>query len=255
MTTQTLTLGDTSVTRIGLGTNRLTNTPANVAFVREAVAAGVNHIDTAHLYTSGGSEAAIGVALASGHDGVVATKGGYEQGRPATLRSEIEESFHRLRAEVIDLYYLHRVHPDTSLEDSISAIAQFREAGRIGHVGISAVSVQEIERARLVVPIAAVQNRYNLSDRAHDDVVDYCAAEGIPFVPYFPLGGQDEPVVARIADSHGASARQIALAWLLRRSPTMLPIPGTLSIEHLRENLAALEIDLTTAEFEALTQI
>ena len=258
MTAQTLTLADATVRRIGLGTNRLTNTPANQEFVRQALAAGLNHIDTAHLYTAGESEATIGSALGGAHAGcVVATKGGYEPGtgRPDVLRGQIEESIGRLRAGAIDLYYLHRVHPDTPLEDSLAVIAEQHDAGRIRHVGVSAVSVEQIERARRIVPVAAVQNRYNLADREYDDVVDYCAAEGIVFVPYYPLHGADGAVAAEIAGRHGASVNQIALAWLLRRSPAMLPIPGTLSLDHLRENLGALEIELTDAEFAELSQL
>lgn len=251
----TLSLGATRLSRIGLGTNRLTMTPENVAFVHEAVASGVTMIDTAHLYTSGESEATIGAALASGRDGVVvATKGGYERGhgRPRVLRKQIDESLSRLRTETIDLYYLHRIDPKTPLEQSLGLIAEYREAGRIAHVGISEVSVEQIERAREVVPIAAVQNHYNLSERTHEDVVDYCAAEGILFVPYFPLRAGGGPALEEIAARHGATPRQITLAWMLHRSPTMLPIPGTLSIAHLRENLAAAEIALSDDEVEAL---
>ena len=251
-----LRLGDTDMTRIGLGTNRLTNTPEHVAFVREAVGLGVNMIDTAHTYTGGQSEETIGAALSPVPEGcIVATKGGYApgDGRPAVLRSQIEESLRRLRAEVIDLYYLHRVHPDTTLEQSVGAIAANRDAGKIRHVGLSQVGIDQIEQARKIVPIAAVQNHYNLSERGWDDVVDHCAREGIVFVPYFPLKAGGGRVLADIAERHGATPAQIRLAWLLRRSPATLPIPGTLSLEHLKENLAALEIELTDAEFDALS--
>jgi pyridoxine 4-dehydrogenase len=150
------------------------------------------------------------------------------------------------------LYYLHRVDPKTPLEDSLATIDEFRRAGRIGLVGLSEVSVEQIDRAREVTPIAAVQNHFNLSERKHDQVVDYCAEEGILFVPYFPLKGEARPEVAEIAERYGATPAQVVLAWLIRRSPTMLPIPATLSLEHLRENLAALDLELTDAEFEAL---
>jgi pyridoxine 4-dehydrogenase len=249
-----LRLGETEVTRIGLGTNRLT--PEDVAFVREAAAAGIEMIDTAHVYTGGESETAIGEALAPPPDGcVVATKGGYGgagRGRPEVLREEIEESLRRLRTDTIDLYYLHRVDPETPLERSLAAIAEYRDRGVIRHVGVSGVSVEQIERARAVVPITAVQNHYNPSEREHDPVVDYCEAEGIVFVPYYPLRGDGGPALAEVARAHGASPSQVTLAWLLRRSPVMLPIPGTLSIEHLRDNLAALELELTDSEFERL---
>jgi pyridoxine 4-dehydrogenase len=253
--TRQLRLGDTEVLRIGLGTNRLTNTRERVAFIKEAVAAGVGHIDTAHTYTGGESEETIGAALSPFSDGyVVATKGGYlpGEGRPEVLRTQIEESLRRLLTDTIALYYLHRVDPETPLEESLAAIKQYKDNGKIRHVGLSQVDIDQIERAREVVPIAAVQNRYNLSERRYEDVVDYCAGEGIVFVPFFPLGADGGRPLAEIAARHGATRAQIALAWLLRRSPAMLPIPGTLSVDHLKQNLAALDIELSDAEFEAL---
>ena len=252
--TNTLRLDSVEVGRIGLGTNRLTNTPKNVAFIRDAVAAGVSHIDTAYLYTRGESEETIGAALSPIPEGVVvATKGGYNpgEGRPAALRSQIEESLRRLRTEAISLFYLHRVDPRDAAGGESAVIAEYRDQGRIRNVGISEVSVEQIRAARQVVPIAAVQNQFSLSERRHEGVVDYCASEGIPFVPYFPLRG-GSPALADIAARHGATREQIALAWLLRRSTTTLPIPGTLALEHLRENLAAGEVELTDADVEAL---
>jgi aryl-alcohol dehydrogenase-like predicted oxidoreductase len=254
-TTRTIRLGDSDVARIGLGTNRLTNKPERVAFVQEAVAAGVSHIDTAHLYTEGESEETIGAALSPAPDGcVVATKGGFRagEGRTVVLRDQIEQSLRSLRTDSIALYYLHRVDPETPLEESLTAIAEHRDKGKIRHVGLSQVGIEQIERARRIVPITAVQNEYNLQERRHDEVVDYCAAEGIVFVPFFPLRSDGGRTLAEIADRHGATGTQIALAWLLRRSPAMLPIPGTLSLEHLKQNLAALEIELSDEEFEAL---
>ncbi len=231
------------VKRIGLGTNRLTNTPENVAFIQEAVAAGVGMIDTAHLYTDGESERTIGAALGSSHEGcVVATKGGWGNGngRPEVLSAQIEESLRRLQTDTIDLYYLHKVDPETPIEESLGAIKDYQDRGSIRQIGVSTVTVEQLERARQIVDVAAVQNHYNLSERKYDDVVDHCAEHGITFVPYFPLGGR------------GATSQQTVLAWLLRRSPAMLPIPGTLSLDHLRENLAAAEIRLSDDEFEAL---
>src|SRR6266511_2243285 len=254
MLSPTLRLGDTEVPRIGLG-NRLTNTLEHVDFVKQAFAAGVRHIDTAHLYTGGESEATIGAALSPiPEDCMVATKGGFRpgEGRPEVLRAQIEESLRRLRTDSIALYYLHRVDPETPLEDSLGAIKEYRDSDKIRHVGLSEVGIDQIERAREVVPIAAFQNNYSLAERKHDDVIDYCAAERIVFVPFFPLRGVGSRQLSEIADRHGASPAQIALAWLLRRSPTTLPIPGTLSPKHLKENLAALEIELSDAEFEAL---
>ena len=252
---RTLTVAGTEVARIGLGTNRLRSTSDNHAFLRAAVEAGIGMIDTAHTYAGGDSERAIGEALAPAYDGVVvATKGGYtgSGGSPEVLHGQIEQSLERLQTDEIDLYYLHRVDPQTPLEVSLGAIAEYRDAGRIREVGISAVDIEQIEAARKVVPIAAVQNHYNFSERSSDDVVDYCEENGIVFVSYYPLRFGGSSVLAEIAENHDTSPEQIALAWLLRRSPVMLPIPGTLSIEHLRENLGALEIELTDDEFDAL---
>ncbi len=248
--------GDIEVARIGLGTNRLTKTPDHVAFVQAAVAAGIQMIDTAHSYTGGQSEETIGAALSPIPQGcIVATKGGIGgagHGRPEVLRAEIEQSLRRLRTDRIDLYYLHRVDPSTPLEESLAAIKEYRDRGQIRHVGVSEVGIEQIERARQVVPIAAVQNYYNLSERKYEAVVDYCAAEGIVFVPFFPLRGDRGRALAEIAERHRATRSQVTLAWLLRRSPAMLPIPGTLSLEHAKENLGALKIELTDAEFQTL---
>ena len=253
--TPTLRLGDTEVARIGLGTNRLTNTREHIAFAKEAVAAGLSHIDTAHSYTGGESEETIGAALSPFADGVVvATKGGYRagEGRADVLGAQIEQSLRRLRTGAITLYYLHRVDPQTPLEASLTTIREYRDSGKIRYVGLSEVGIEQIERAREIVPIAAVQNHYNLAERRYDDVVDYCAREGIVFVPFFPLRAGGGRPLAGIAARHGATPSQITLAWLLRRSPAILPIPGTLSLEHLKQNLGALEIELSDAEYDAL---
>jgi pyridoxine 4-dehydrogenase len=227
---RTAALGDYSFERIGLGTNRLTDTPEHLEFLRGAVETGLRFIDTAHLYAGGESERAIGAALAPFPDDlVVATKGGYRpgSGRPDRLRAELEESFERLRTATIALYYLHRVDPEVQLEESLGVLREYHDAGRIEHVGVSDVNVDQIERARSVVPIAAVQNEYNLAERRYEDVVDFCEREGLLFVPYYPL--------------HGPGSTRDKLAWLLERSPCIVPIPGTLSLEHLKANLAALD--------------
>ncbi len=253
--TATVTLGETPLARIGLGTNRLTQTRENVAFVREAVAAGVSLIDTAHVYTGGESEETIGAAVSDlPEECLIATKGGYGTGNGSreVLSAQIEESLRRLRTNTIGLYYLHRPDPRTPLEESLEIIGEYRDRGSIRYVGVSNVSVEQIERAREVVDVAAVQNEYNLSERGHDDVVDYCAANGIVFVPYYPLQVNGGSRAAEIATRHGVTPEPVALAWLLRRSPTTLPIPGTLSLEHLKDNLAATEIELTDDEFAAL---
>jgi pyridoxine 4-dehydrogenase len=252
---RTVDVGDRQVTRIGLGTNRLTDTPKNRELLARAVEAGVDLIDTAHLYSGGDSERTIGAALAPFQDHlVVATKGGYERGagRPERLRAELEESLEALGTDVISLYYLHRVHPDTPMEESLDVLAEYRSSGRIRNVGISNVSVEQIERARAVVPIAAVQNHYSVSERQHEDEVDYCDREKIAFVPYFPLRGVDGAALEEIASRYQANQEQIALAWLLRRSPQIAPIPGTLSIDHLESNLGALDIELSHEDFARL---
>lgn len=251
--TTTIRVGETEVPRVGLGTNRLQDTDDHAEFIRAAIDAGIRHIDTAHLYSGGQSEAAIGAALASGRPGdlVVATKGGYRDSRPQTIAREIEESLKRLRTDRIDLYYLHKIHDVASLEDSLDAIVRERERGRISHIGVSNVDAAQLRRALAVTEIAAVQNHYNLAHREHDDVLDLCAAEEIAFVPYFPLRDVT-PAAREIAARHGATPTQVALAWLLHRSPTTLPIPGTLSVEHVRENLGALDVELDEDDLAAL---
>ena len=251
--TTTIRIGETEVPRVGLGTNRLQDTDDHAGFIRTAIEAGIRHIDTAHLYSAGQSEAAIGAALACGRpdDLVVATKGGYHDSRPQTLAREIEVSLQRLRTDRIDLYYLHKVHDAASIEDSLGAIVRERDRGRISRIGISNVDASQLKRALAITEIAAVQNHYNLAHREHDDVLDLCAAEGIAFVPYFPLRDVT-PAAREIAARRGATPTQVALAWLLHRSPTTLPIPGTLSIEHVRENLSALDVDLDEDDLAAL---
>jgi pyridoxine 4-dehydrogenase len=251
-------IANIEVGRIGLGTNRLSRTRQNVALIRAAVEAGVRMIDTAHLYTNGQSEETIGEALSPFPDDiVVATKGGFGgagRGRPQMLRPEIDESLRRLKTRTITLYYLHRVDPETPIEESLGAIKEYRDRGMIEHVGVSEVTVEQVERARKVVPIVAVQNHYNLLERKYDPVVDHCEREGIAFVPFYPLRGAGGGALNEIARRHGATPEQVMLAWLLRRSPVMLPIPGTLSIEHLRENLAAAQVELTDAEYRELRE-
>src|SRR3954453_15173282 len=201
MEPRTVKLGDREVPRIGLGTNRLHNTSEHVDFVRQAVAAGIRLIDTAHLYSGGESEAAIGAAGAT-DTAVVATKGGYQpgEGHPDTLAAQIEESLRRLRTDRIELYYLHKVHPQTPLEDSMTALAEAQQRGPVGHVAISNAGIAEIERAREIVAIAAVQKHYSLAEREHDDVGDYCTDQAIVFVPYFPLRGVGGRALDEIAD-------------------------------------------------------
>jgi len=251
--TTTIRIGETEVSRVGLGTTHQQDACERAAFIREAIDAGIRHIDTAHLYSGGQSEAAIGAALASGRpdDVVVATKGGYHDSRPQTIAHEIEESLKRLRTDRIGLYYLHKVHDVASIEDCLGAIVRERDRGRISHIGVSNVDAAQLKWALAVTQIAAVQNHYNLAHRKHDEVLELCAAEGIAFVPYFPLRDVT-PAAREIAARHGATPTQVALAWLLHRSPTTLPIPGTLSIKHVRENLGALDLALDEDDLAAL---
>ena len=251
----TVTLGDRDIKRIGLGTNRLTDTEENRSFLGEAVDAGLNFIDTAHVYTDGESERTIGAALGPfSEDLVVATKAGYSSTPTEELRSQIEQSFESLRTERIALYYLHRVHSEIPLEESVGVLKQFVDDGRIAQVGLSAVSVEQIERARAVTPIAAVQNEFNLEERKWDAVIDHCEAEGIVFVPYYPLRGESA-AVSEVAKRREATAEQVKLAWILSRSTVVAPIPGTRAIDHLKENLAALDLELSAEDLEVLSYV
>lgn len=251
--TTTITLAGVTVPRIGLGTNRLEDTPEGIAFLRAALDAGIRHVDTAHLYTGGRSEAAVGAALAAGRpDGVVvATKAGYHDASPAAIATEIGGSLARLRTDVIDLLYLHRPDDDVPIEESVGALVTAREQGKVRHIGVSNVDRAQLERALAVTEIAAVQNHLNLAHRQHLDVLDLCEAHGIPFVPFYPLR-EETPDLARIAAAHDATPSQVTLAWLLARAPVVLPIPGTLSVDHARENLGALDLVLDDDELAAL---
>ncbi len=270
--------GDLTVNRLGFGAMRITGKgiwgePADPdearAVLRRAVELGVNLIDTADSYGPDVSERLIGETLAPyPEDVVIATKAGLVRpgpsqwdpdGRPEHIREAIEGSLTRLKLESIDLYQLHRIDPKVPMEDQAGTMAELRDEGKVRHVGLSEVGVEEIEGARRIVPIATVQNRYNLTDCGHEDVLDFCEREGIGFVPWFPLatGSLARPgsPLDEIASSRGVAPGQVALAWLLRRSPVMLPIPGTSSVEHLEENIAAASIELTDEEFEELSKI
>jgi aryl-alcohol dehydrogenase-like predicted oxidoreductase len=235
--------------------------------VRRAVELGVNLIDTADSYGPGFSEEIIGEALAPYPEGVaVATKGGFTRGgpnnwvqlgRPEYLRQQVHLSLWRLKVERIDLYQLHRFDPNVPVEESLGALKELQEQGKIRHIGISEVTVPEIERARAVVDVVSVQNRYNLTDREWEPVLDYCEREGIAFIPWFPLavGELARPggPVDHVAKAHDATPGQVALAWLLKRSPVMLPIPGTGSLDHVEENTRAALLELSDAEFAELS--
>ena len=246
-------IGDSTTKRVGLGTNRLENTEENRTFLRDAVDAGLDFIDTAHLYKNGESERTIGAALSDlGDEVVIATKAGYNGGDADRLRAEAEQSLGSLQAEAIDLLYLHKPDPKIPIGESVSVLAELHREGKVKAIGVSNVSIGEIDQAKGVVEIAAVQNEYSLDERKHDEVVDYCAVEGIPFVPYFPLRGGGK-AVEEIASTHGATPSQIKIALLLARSDCMAPIPGTLSLDHLKENLAAADLKLSEEELERLS--
>ncbi|MEZ0374915.1 MAG: aldo/keto reductase [Candidatus Sericytochromatia bacterium] len=254
-------LGDISVRRIGLGSNRLTDTPENAKLLREAIALGINFIDTADVYTFGASEETLGRHLTPyPEDLVIATKGGVVRGQPpdgspAYLRQAVDASLRRLRAEHLALYQLHRPDARIPIEESVGCLKELQAAGKIRRIGLSNVSVEQLESCRKIAPIVSIQNEYSLAQREQDPMIAYCEREGIAFLPYFPLAaGSKQDLLKQIATRHQATVTQVTLAWLLSRSPVMLPIPGTLSIAHLRENVAAGALVLDPRELTALTE-
>ena len=267
--------GDLTVNRLGFGAMRITGEgiwgwPADrnnaLKVLRRAVELGVNLIDTADAYGPETSELLIAEALHPYPKGlVIATKGGLTRpgpgqwvpnGRPEHLKQAVDGSLKRLRLDRIDLYQLHTVDRKVPLEQSLGPLKEMQDAGKIRHVGLSNVSIQEIERARKILPIVSVQNEYNIEDRASEKVLVYCEKQSLGFMPWFPIGGgrglKPENALETAAKAHGVSVVQIALAWLLQRSPVMLPIPGTSSIAHLEENVAAAKIELTPAEWKSI---
>jgi aryl-alcohol dehydrogenase-like predicted oxidoreductase len=269
--------GELTVHRLGFGAMRLTGEdiigePDDVEnakrVLQTAVSLGVDFIDTADSYGPGVSERLIGETLAPyADDLVIATKGGLlrnregewlRSGSPDSLRNALLASLDRLRTDSIDLYQYHRVDPDVDLEDSVTALAELKDDGVIGHVGLSNVSVEQLETAREIVDVATVQNQYNLGNRESEAVLDVCESNDIGFIPWFPLGagdlGEKASVLEAVADAHDASEYQVALAWLLQHSPVTLPIPGTSSISHLKENVAASHLELTDEEMRRLDE-
>jgi pyridoxine 4-dehydrogenase len=267
--------GDLEVVRLGFGAMRITgdgiwgppDDPEGAKrLLRRVVELGINLIDTADSYGPDVSEELVAEALHPYPEGlVIATKGGLRRtgpgewprdARPERLRECCEGSLRRLRLERIDLYQLHAPDPQVPLEDSLGALRELQEAGKIRHVGVSNVSVEELERARAVVDVVTVQNRYSVADRSSEDVLDACERDAIGFIPWFPLamGELARPggPLDELARSHETGPGQLALAWLLARSPVMLPIPGTASIQHLEENVAAARLALTDEERERL---
>jgi aryl-alcohol dehydrogenase-like predicted oxidoreductase len=268
--------GEISVHRLGFGAMRLTgegiwgppkDRKAALAVLRRAAELGINFIDTADSYGPNVSEELIAEALFPYPAGlVIATKGGWNRpgpnqwthdASPAHLRKAVEGSLKRLRLERIDVYQLHIPDPAVSFEASVETLAQLQNEGKIRLIALSNVTQEHIERARRIVPIVSVQNRYSFADREWDYVVDYCERNAIAFIPWFPLGAGKVAgdVLNRIARAYHASPTQVALAWLLRRSPLMLPIPGTSSIEHLEQNVAGASLRLTKEEYEELAGV
>jgi pyridoxine 4-dehydrogenase len=267
--------GDLEVRRLGFGAMRITGDgiwgpPADEdaarALLRRVVELGLNLIDTADSYGPEVSENLIAEALYPYRDGlVIATKGGLRRtgpgqwprdARPERLRETCEGSLRRLKLDRIDLYQLHSPDPKVPLEDSVGALKDLQDEGKIRHIGVSNVSVDELERARRIVEVVTVQNRYNLTDRSSEDVLDACEQAGIGFIPWFPLarGSLAEPggALEEVAHAHDATPGQVTLAWLLARSKVMLPIPGTSSAEHLEENVGAEELTLSDEERDAI---
>ncbi len=267
--------GDLTVNRLGFGAMRITGKgiwgwPPDrnnaIKVLKRAVELGVNLIDTSDAYGPETSELLIAEALQPYPKGlVIATKGGLTRpgpsqwvpnGRPEHLKQAVEMSLKRLRLERIDLYQLHTIDPKVPMEASLGALKEMQDAGKIRHIGLSNVSPEEIVRARKVVPIVSVQNEYNIEDRRWEKALVYCEKEGLGFMPWSPIGGGrglgPENALEKAARDRGASVIQVALAWLLERSPVMLPIPGTSSIAHLEENVAAAKLKLTPAEWKTI---
>ena len=238
-----------------------------LAVLRRAVELGVNLIDTAESYGPGVSEELIAKALHPyPRDLVIATKGGFDRPgrgkwivncRPERLREELEGSLRRLRLERIDLYQLHRIDPDVPEADQFETLVAFQREGKIKYIGLSEVSVEDVERARKYFDVVSVQNLYNLADRQWESVLDYCERESIAFIPWYPLNtgklAKGGGALARVAKKHDATPAQIALAWLLRRSPVMLPIPGTSKVKHLEENMTAETIELSDEDYSRIS--
>ena len=266
--------GDLEVNRLGFGAMRITGEGiwgwppdrANALKVlKRAVELGVNLIDTSDAYGPETSELLIAEALHPYPKGVIiATKGGLTRpgprdwvpnGHPDYLKGCVDKSLKRLRLDRIDLYQLHRIDPKVPMEESLGALKEMQTAGKIRHVGLSEVSPAEIERARKVVPIVSTQNRYNVEDRKWEKAIDYCEKENLGFLPWFPVGGGrgvKSAALDAVSKAHGVTVYQVALAWLLRRSPAMLPIPGTSNIKHLEDNVAAAKLKLTPEEWKTL---
>jgi pyridoxine 4-dehydrogenase len=259
-----ITIGtELTVNRVGLGTNRIHNDERSKEALKKAIELGINFIDTAAAYANGESEEAIGETLAPYENIVVATKGGMVapnfaiDASPETLAKQLEASLKKLKLKTIPLYFLHRIDPNVPLKESISFLKTMQDQGKIRYIGLSQVSIEQIEEARTYAEIVSVQNEYNFSARMYENVIDYCEKEHIVFVPFFPLHFDESQLqsLQKMQEKFHATQEQIALAWLLKRSPVMLPIPGSLSNSHLEENVAAAKIDLSDEDFKELSNM
>jgi pyridoxine 4-dehydrogenase len=270
--------GDLTINRLGFGAMRITGDgiwgepkrPDEAkAVLRRAVELGVNFIDTADSYGPEVSERIIAEALFPYADGlVIATKGGLTRqgpgvwtpvGRAEYLKQCVEMSLRRLKVDTIDLYQLHRIDPKVPVEESLGALKELQEQGKIRHIGLSEVSIEELEHAKTIVDIVSVQNLYNLANRQSEALLDYSTKNNIGFIPWFPVAGGDLVKPGGLLDTyskqHGATVAQLALGWLLKRSPAMLPIPGTSSVDHLEENIGSVNVELSDEEFQALSDL
>jgi aryl-alcohol dehydrogenase-like predicted oxidoreductase len=247
----TFKLGDEiEIHRVGLGTNRIQNDDASRAILPAALELGVNLIDTADIYTGGVSEQVIGETIASDPRAIVATKGGYHGAAPERIATAIDASRTRLGLETLDLYYLHRPDKDFPIEQSIDPILSAKQDGRVRHIGLSNVTLDQLDRVRNLTPIAAVQNHYNLEHSDDDGVIDYCERHSIMFVPYFPLRGSER--AKKIADRLREDRNKVVIAAMLARSPVVVPIPGTRNPRHLAANVGATDLTLAAEDLEAL---
>jgi pyridoxine 4-dehydrogenase len=278
-TVGTLTIGDTSVRRLGFGAMRISGArdaegvrdrAEAVRLCQRVVERGINLIDTANIYGYGQSEEILAEALHPYEGLLIATKAGFKPGKiapgetslpplgdPEHIREECDKSLRRLRLDVIDVYQVHVPDPDVPYEDTVGAFVELQRLGKVRHIGVCNVSVEQLALARSLCTVVSVQNRYNIGDRASRAVLDVCERDGIAFLPWGPLlvGAKVDGLLAQIAESYGATTQQVALAWLLRRSPVMAPIPGTTNVDHATENIDSAWLDLADQDVAALDEV
>jgi aryl-alcohol dehydrogenase-like predicted oxidoreductase len=278
-TVGTLTIGDTSVRRLGFGAMRISGArdaegvrdrAEAVRLCQRVVERGINLIDTANIYGYGQSEEILAEALHPYEGLLIATKAGFKPGKiapgetslpplgdPEHIREECDKSLRRLRLDVIDVYQVHVPDPDVPYEDTVGAFVELQRLGKVRHIGVCNVSLEQLAVARSLCTVVSVQNRYNIGDRASRAVLDVCERDGIAFLPWGPLlvGAKVDGLLAQIAESYGATTQQVALAWLLRRSPVMAPIPGTTNVDHATENIDSAWLDLADQDVAALDEV